>query len=98
VIAQAQAVMDAEEARAQIALRDPDYAERWITELDGVFEKLAEFPNRHPLAPESPRVAFAVRQILVGRYRVLFAVRGDSVHIMRIRHSAKRPFKPEELG
>ena len=97
VIAQAQAVADSEEIRAELAVRDPEYAERWITELDQLFEKLSVFPNRMPLAPESARSLHPVRQVLVGRYRVLFYVHGATVQLTRLRHVARRPFKPGEL-
>jgi len=98
VIAQAAAVADAEEIRSYLAHRDPDYAARWIDELDGVFSRLAEFPNRFAIAPESTHSTFPVRNVLVGQYRLLYAVHGSSVQILRIRHAARRPLKPGEFN
>ena len=98
VIAQTAAAADAEEIRSDLSTYDPDYAARWVDELDEIFVRLAEFPNRFALAPESERSDFPVRNVLVGKYRILYAVHGNVVRIIRIRHAARRPFKPGELN
>jgi plasmid stabilization system protein ParE len=98
VIVQATAAADAEEIRAELEIQSPQYAARWIDELDATLINLAKFPNRFAYAPESARCTFSVRQVLIGRYRLLFAVRGNFVHVMRIRHAARLPFNPGELN
>ena len=98
VVAQTQAVADSEAIREYLATFDPDHAERWINQLDAVFARLAEFPNRFPLAPESRGSTFAIRQTTVGKYRLLFAVLGTTVRVLRIRHSAQAPLDPKDLN
>jgi plasmid stabilization system protein ParE len=39
----------------------------WFLALDDAFASLAEFPERCPLAPETTRFPFEVRQLLFGR-------------------------------
>jgi plasmid stabilization system protein ParE len=95
IIVQSNAVADAESIREELAARDPAYAERWLDELDGVFEKPAEFPNRFALAPEAAPSGKVVRQMIRESCRDLYSVRGDSVRILRIRHAARRPLNPE---
>ena len=53
-------------------------------------QALEQFPHRCPLAPESG-AALEIRQLLYGRYRVLFTIARDTVYILHIRHSARQP-------
>jgi plasmid stabilization system protein ParE len=68
---------------------------RWFLELDDAIASLATFPERCPLAPETVRFPFEVRQLLYGRkphvYRILFTVEGDTVNVLHIRHGRRRP-------
>jgi len=54
----------------------------WFLSLDDAFASLAEFPERCPVAPESARFPFEVRQPLFGRkphiYRILFTIETKS--------------------
>jgi len=58
-------------------------------------------PRRRELAPESEWYPGELRQLLHGKrrgiYRILFEVRGDTVHILRVRHSAQALLEPDEL-
>jgi plasmid stabilization system protein ParE len=71
---------------------------RWFLALDDAIASLARFPERCPLAPETRRFPFEVRQLLYGRkpsvYRILFTVDGETVKILHIRH-ARRERLPE---
>ena len=68
---------------------------RWFLALEDAIASLAAFPERCPLAPETGRFPFAVRQLLYGRkphaYRILFTIEGDVVKILHIRHGRRRP-------
>lgn len=68
---------------------------RWFLSLDDAIASLAEFPERCPLAPETGRFSFEVRQLLYGRtphvYRILFTIEGDTVKILHIRHGRRKP-------
>ena len=56
-------------------------AEYWLRDLyQNVFERLARFPFSCPLAPES--AGMEVRQLILGRYRVLYEVSGDTVIVL----------------
>jgi plasmid stabilization system protein ParE len=63
--------------------------------LEDAIASLAAFPERCPLAPESARFSFEVRQLLYGRkphvYRILFTIEGETVKILHIRHARRRP-------
>lgn len=51
-------------------------------------------PQRYRLAPESTELRREIRQLLhgkrSGRYRVLFEIRGTTVHVLHVRHGRRR--------
>jgi plasmid stabilization system protein ParE len=84
------------------AERSPDAAARWLDGLERTLDRLRELPTRCPLAPESKALGREVRQLLYGRrrnrYRILFAVRGDKVHVLHVRHGARDFLAPGDFG
>ena len=61
-------------------------AQRWARLLrSAVFTQLAVAPKGFPLAPEDNEFLKEIRQMLVGRYRVLFTIEGRKVHVLHIR-------------
>jgi plasmid stabilization system protein ParE len=73
--------------------------ERWFVALRGTIASLANLPSRCALAPESRDSPVEVRQSLYGRrphvYRILFAIEGDVVQVLHIRHARRRPARLE---
>src|SRR5688572_12804946 len=59
------------------------------------FASLSALPTRCPISAESRDSPVEVRQLLYGRkphvYRILFAVDGDSVQVLHVRHARRRP-------
>ena len=61
-------------------------AQRWVRELRAaVSRQLSIVPKGFPLAPEDEEFSEEIRQMIVGRYRVLFTIRKDKVHVLHIR-------------
>lgn len=64
-------------------------------------QTLESYPERCGLAPENDVVDDEIRQFLHGRrgnvYRVLFTIQARAVHILHVRHAARRFFGPEDL-
>lgn len=61
-------------------------AERWLTSIETrINERLTVMPNAFPLAPETVELDHDVRQMVFGRYRVLFLREGDKVRVLRVR-------------
>jgi plasmid stabilization system protein ParE len=69
--------------------------ERWFVALREAIGSLSEIPLRCRVAPESRDSPVEVRQLLYGRephvYRILFAVDGDLVQVLHVRHARRRP-------
>ena len=90
----ATAKKDAEAAYLWLKSRTPAHCAEWFNGLVDVINDLAVFPKRWPLARESVHFDEEIRQMLYGRkphfYRVLFVVRGGAVHVLHIRHGARR--------
>jgi plasmid stabilization system protein ParE len=61
---------------------------RWAREFRKKVEtSLESTPLAYPVAPESKWAPVDVRRFIVGRYRVLFEIRGKIVNILHIRGS-----------
>ena len=72
-----------------------DAGERWFVALREAITSLSTLPLRCSVAAETRESPVEVRQLLYGRqphvYRILFAVEGDVVRILHIRHGRRRP-------
>jgi plasmid stabilization system protein ParE len=63
-----------------------DEARQWLRQLRrAVSEQLAIVPKGFPLAPEDDEFAEEIRQMVVGRYRILFTIKGRKVHVLHVR-------------
>ena len=61
-------------------------AQKWVRELRlSTIKNLATAPSAFSLAPESNEFDQEIRQVIVGRYRVLFTIRGRRVHVLHLR-------------
>ena len=71
-------------------------AKLWVRKLRRTFTKqLTLMPLACPVAPESEQLGVSIRHLIVGRYRVLFTVRGRIVTILHVRG----PYTvPDEAG
>ena len=49
-----------------------------------LLKQLAVVPKGLPLAPEDDEFSEEIRQMVVGRYRVLFTIRGSRVHVLHV--------------
>ena len=84
---------DIGEAYEWIADANIDAAIKWYNQLLAVIFSLDIFPERAPLAPESESFNRQIREIFHGRrqhkYRILFTVSENEVHILHVRHGAR---------
>lgn len=96
VIVQPDAERDIEEAYAWLAEQSPGAAERWLEALITLVDSLETFPERCALAPESEAFDVEIRQLLHGVYRILFTVAGKKVHVLHVRHGARRSLTPDD--
>ena len=61
-------------------------AEQWVRQLrKAVTDQLAVVPKAFPLAPQDEEFSEEIRQIILGRYRILFMIKGRKVHVLHVR-------------
>ena len=78
-----------DEAFSWINDQAPEAALEWHRGIIASFLSLESKPQRCPLAPECQEFGEEVRHLIVGRYRILFRIRGDRVEILAVRHIRK---------
>src|SRR5580704_7544084 len=97
----AKALREIDEALEWYAVRSLRTAVQWYVNLMDAVRDLGDDPERFGLALENEWYPGVLRQMLYGKkrgtYRVLFEVRGDTVYILRVRHSAQDLVAPEEM-
>ena len=87
------------DAEAMEAEWSTDAAQQWYAGLTRAIDSLAKLQTCCPV-PQEDSKAFGCEERLVlygkrrGVYRILFSILGDTVWILRSRHSALAPFKP----
>ena len=66
-------------------------AQRWVRQLrTAIHNQLSLVPKGLPIAPEDDEFAEEIRQLIVGRYRVLFTIRKHKVHVLHLRGAHSR--------
>jgi plasmid stabilization system protein ParE len=96
------ALREIDQAITWLAERPPAAATRWHSQILEAVRSLQNNPERCPLAPENDWYSGGeLRQLLHGKrrsvYRILFEISGNTVNILRVRHSAQDLLEPEEL-
>jgi len=60
-------------------------AKLWVRKLRRAIRKqLTSLPLACPVAPESEQLGISIRHLIVGRYRILFTVKGNTVTILHV--------------
>ena len=94
VLVEPPAVADLDHAFEWIAGRSPETARRWYARVIEAIGTLEMHPERCGLTPESPVFPVEIRQLFfgrrTGRYRILFTIVGGTVHVLHVRHGARR--------
>ncbi|MCM3870722.1 MAG: type II toxin-antitoxin system RelE/ParE family toxin [Pyrinomonadaceae bacterium] len=66
-------------------------AKQWVRQLRAaISQQLGIGPKGFPLAPEDDEFTEVIRQMVVGRYRVLFTIKGSKVHVLHVRGASGR--------
>ena len=74
-------------------------AQMWARQLrNAVFKQLSVAPKAFPLAPEDGEFFEEIRQMVVGRYRALFTIKGRKVHILHLRGAYVAPIDTQFGG
>jgi plasmid stabilization system protein ParE len=84
----------AEEATDYIAAERPATAAKWLDWLMDLVERLPRFPRKGRMVPEVGRSV--IREVLYGRYRIIYRVDPTQISIVTVRHQRRR-FTADDL-
>lgn len=70
--------------------REPGYAERWWNGFVDAVLSLETMPFRCATIPEREHFEQELHHLIYKRHRIIFAVSGRKVSVVRIRHGAQR--------
>jgi plasmid stabilization system protein ParE len=78
--------------------RSPAAAVKWYNALEKKILTLGNLPHRCPVAAENDKFPEEIRELLHGkrphRYRIIFTIRQDAVHVIYVRHAAQDEIEP----
>jgi plasmid stabilization system protein ParE len=101
VVLQQRALDDLEEAYLWAAEQAPHTAGRWLNRFQATIESLSEHPQRCSRAKEDATVDLELRELLFGQrpnlFRVIFALDGSTVRVLRIRRAQRRYLTRREI-
>ena len=103
IIIQQQAENDIGEIYQYISEFSLKAASVWRLDIKSAIISLSSFPKRCPLAPESEKLGYELRQMICGKrtacYRIIFRVIDEKqeFHILTIRHAARKQLEIEDL-
>jgi len=89
-----QAYQDLDSIAEFIAKDSPQYARLFVVDILQAADRIAEFPKSGRTVPELGDPA--VREIIMGNYRVVYRLKADAAEILTIYHGA-RLLDPETL-
>src|SRR5947208_2177774 len=83
--------------------RSPRGAAKWFEACEAAIGRLAIDAHRHAKAEEAHKLAADVRQSFFStwqgpRYRIVYVIALDQVHVLRIRGPGQRPLRKRDLG
>ncbi|MFN5283790.1 MAG: type II toxin-antitoxin system RelE/ParE family toxin [Planctomyces sp.] len=77
-------------------------AAQWLTQIESAISGLAVSAERHPLAKESDKFDFELRQLVFGisgkrTHRILFSIHDHQVVVYAVRHLAQQDVTSVDL-
>lgn len=79
---------DLDSIARHVSLDSPVRAGHFVEVMFAGIMSLSQFPDRHPVARESPLRGRIVRRMVIGNYRVLYSVMRTRVDIIRVKHGS----------
>ena len=88
-----QALNDIEAAYRWIANNlGTTFVKQWYQDLTKAIDSLKVFPNRCAIVHEAEGFDAIVRQRQIGKYRILFTVKAETVTVFSVRHVRQQLF------
>ncbi|MEM9185889.1 MAG: type II toxin-antitoxin system RelE/ParE family toxin [Planctomycetota bacterium] len=81
-----------------IAEDSPQNAASWRAGIFQRISSLRDFPSRHEVVYTKEQAGRVVHQTFYGAYRILYTLDQSYVYVLTIRHGARVPQGPTEVG
>lgn len=72
-----------------------EIAVQWYFDIYSAIDSLQTMPLRCGLARENIFFKEEIRQLLCGKYRILFEADKNQVRVLHVRHASRQTLKPE---
>ena len=92
-----EAINHIEAIREFIAKDSPLNSVQWLDKLRSRIEFMGHSAESHAVLYTPNQAGLEVRQTFCVTYRILYSIDGDIVHVLSVRHGARRPMGPDEL-
>lgn len=92
-----EAAREIEQIVSRIWQDAPLNAVRWQDELNEKLSLLTFLPDRFALAAESDCSPCPVRQIFLGKYRILYTIQDQNVFVLAVRHGHRLPMPVADI-
>ena len=76
----------------------PMNAQRWRRGLELQLHRLTSMAGSMPFAEENRHAPCDVRQMLYGKFRILYTVQSETAYVLTIRHGHRLPMSVTELN
>ena len=76
-----------------------EQAKKWYRSTKEAIRSLAVFPERHHITPDTQEKAEfqeEIRQMIFQRYRILFTIKENTVHVLHLRGAFKGDVSTEQ--
>lgn len=73
-----------------------EIAAQWYFDIYSAIESLQTMPLRCSLARENAFFKEEIRQLICGKYRILFEVDKNKVRVLHVRHVSRQTLKPKK--
>jgi plasmid stabilization system protein ParE len=83
--------------------RSSEQAAKWFREIELAINSLSKMPRRCPRCRESFAIDREIRELLFGigrrhTHRIIFTVGGQTVTVLRVRHTSQQNLRADELA
>lgn len=86
-----------EEAYLWIQETNPGDLNEWFNDITNALQSLKNLPYRCSRIPETDEFNQEIRQLIYEKYRIIFTIQDETVYVLAVRHTSRKPLKGEDL-
>jgi len=71
--------------------------DEWFSGVMKALQSLKNLPNRCSRIPEADEFDEEIRQLIYQKYRIIFTFRDNTVYVLTVRHTSRKPLESKDL-